>query len=79
MAYRDLITYESVDKFRFSYDGNGNQEYIGQAAPGSSESDLVWKIRKFTYSGTSQTEVNWANGSPAYVFSWTDRTSYTYT
>lgn len=78
MAYRDLITYETVDKFRFAYNGSGLQEYVGQAAPGSAEGDLKWKIRKLTYSGIDQTEVNWANGSPAYAFSWTNRTGYTY-
>lgn len=78
MAYRDLITYETVDKFRFEYDGDGLQIYVGQAAPGSAEGDLKWKIRKFTYSGTNQTEVNWANGSPSYAFSWTARATYTY-
>lgn len=78
MGYRDVITYETTDKFRFTYNGDGLQEYVGQAAPGSAEGSLVWKIRKFTYSGTSQTEVNWASGSCAYAFSWTDRTSYSY-
>ena len=77
-GYRDLTAYETVDKFRFTYNGDGLQEYVGQAAPGAAEGDLVWKIRKFTYSGTNATEVNWAQGSPAYKSSWTDRASYTY-
>lgn len=51
--------------------------YKGEAAPGSSQSDPVWRITKITFSGEDMSE-RWANGSAAFDKVWSNRASYTY-
>lgn len=64
---------------QFEYDGSNNVIYQGVAKAGSSTSQSVWRIRKFTYDGSNNV-LNWgfANGSPAFVFVWDNRSTYTY-
>lgn len=79
MAFRDLYLLTSeTNSMRMENDGDGNPIYVGKAAPGSSEGSEVWQIRKITYVSTNPTAVNFPNGCPAYNFSWTLRTGYTY-
>ena len=68
--------------FRGEYSGS-NLIYKGLARPGSAEGDLVWQIAKITYSGSNITEIKWpedsnGNASSEFIFSWTDRATYTY-
>jgi len=64
---------------RIEYDGNQQAIYIGWAAPGSSESDLKWRIVQNTWTGGLFTSSAFPNGSPAFAHSWTARAGYTYT
>ena len=60
------------------YDGD-NPEYIGEAVPGSSEDDAVWRIQYIEYSGSNPTSIKWADGTEKFTNIWSDRSSYTYT
>ena len=60
------------------YDGNGNPIYTGEAAPGSGKDEAKWRIRKFTYSGSSVTDVQWADGNTDYDNIWDDREELSY-
>ena len=59
------------------YSGD-NPEYIGEAVPGSSEDDAVWRIQYIEYSGSNPTSVKWAEGTEKFTNKWSDRSSYTY-
>lgn len=71
--------------FRGEYSGT-NVIYVGLARPGAGEGELVWQIRFLTYDGSNNlTKIEWptntADNRPSseFLFSWTDRASYTYT
>lgn len=51
--------------------------YIGEADPGSSESDPVWRIQKLEFTGPD-IDILWANGNSNFDNVWDDRTSLTY-
>lgn len=68
--------------FRGEYDGSNNLIYAGFAIEGSSESERCWQIKQLNYTGVNLTSVLWpqyeSKSTTDYVFSWTDRASYTY-
>jgi len=55
--------------------------YHGQANPGSLESDTVWRICKYTYTGSAFNANNkkWADGSADFNKEWDERAEYDYT
>ena len=55
-----------------------NLIYVGRAIPGSSESDPVWQIYEYTYSGSKNTEINFASGSNEFKHQWSERENYEY-
>lgn len=61
-----------------AYSGD-NPEYIGEAVPGASEDDAVWRIQYIAYSGSNPTSIKWADGTEKFTNKWSDRTSYVYT
>lgn len=61
---------------RLDDDGAGTL-YVGSAAPGSLDSDAVWKIKKVLTSGGS-TRILYPNGSVNYAFVWDNRAGLTY-
>ena len=70
--------------FRGEYTGT-NLIYKGYARPGAAEGELVWQIAKLTYDGSDNIiKVEWptnsADNRPSseFLFSWTDRATYTY-
>lgn len=63
---------------RLEYDASNHIIYQGWAQPGQADTDITWRIRKFTYSGDNVTNIQFATGSPAFAFQWTARASYTY-
>jgi hypothetical protein len=76
------------EAFRGQYSGD-NLIYKGFARPGATEGSLVWQIAFLTYDASGnvltitwpQKLINGLSVGPAsndYEFSWTDRTSYTY-
>jgi len=64
-------------KFRGEYVA-GQLITQGRARSGSNESDDVWQLGRMTYIGNDLTQVNWAEGSSQFAFSWADRATYTY-
>jgi hypothetical protein len=50
--------------------------YIGEAAPGVSDSDTKWRIKKLDTS--TGLVITWASGTVFYDKQWTQRVSYTY-
>ena len=61
------------------YYSGSNAEYVCQAAPGTSESDHKWQIKKLQYDGSGNvTRVKFANGKPDFRFRPSLRAGYTY-
>lgn len=51
--------------------------YVGEAAPGVSESAAFWRIKRLTTTG-SILDIKWADGNELYDNVWTDRASLSY-
>lgn len=63
---------------RFDYDGSNRVIYQGWAQAGSATSSSVWRIRQLNYTGDNVTSILFPSGSPAFAYSWDDRTGYSY-
>ena len=63
---------------RIEYDGSNNPIYVGEAESGSGESELKWRIKKLTYTGSNVTQIDWCEGSEGFKYKWSERTSYSY-
>lgn len=55
-----------------------NMMYKGEATPGASESDSVWRICRVEILGDNDVITKWAYGSASFSYSWTDRGTYSY-
>jgi hypothetical protein len=49
--------------------------YIGEAEPGSTDSEAKWRIKRIVVSGTV-TSITWALNNPDFVHVWNDRATY---
>jgi hypothetical protein len=71
------------ESFRGEYTGT-NLIYKGFARPGADEGALVWQLAILAYDISDNVlsikfpQDSFGNASNEYVFSWTDRASYTY-
>lgn len=63
---------------RIAYNVDGGAEYIGYAAPGSSDAAAAWMIAKLVYSGSSVVAKQWASGTNLQDKVWDNRESYSY-
>ena len=64
---------------RLEYDENGNVLYKGEADPGSSTSDSVWRIEKYEYDANGNlVAVLFAEGTADFDKVWDNRESYNY-
>ena len=62
-----------------AYNAGGNAEYIGHAAPGSSDSAAAWRIQKLTYNASGNvTAIRFADSSIEFGKVWDDRLAYSY-
>lgn len=52
--------------------------YRGEAAVGSSESSLAWRIRRISIGADGDVTETWAGGTALFDKSWAERFSYTY-
>ena len=75
---RDLYWLTSDTDIQRIENGASGPIYVGHAAPGTATSDTKWQIRKITYSDNMATQVDFAQGSPAFNFSWDLRATYSY-
>lgn len=71
---------QSSDDFTqlLEYDASSNLIYHGRAAPGTASSAALWQIKRFTYTGSNLTAIEFANGSAAFGAIWDNRASLTY-
>jgi len=58
--------------------GSNKQEYVGEALPGSSAGDAVWRIQKVIWDGNFITDIKWAGGTGNFTYEWDKRTTYDY-
>ena len=64
---------------RFTYDANGNVEYLGLAEPGTADDTPGWMIRKIVYDAQQRpVAIKFADGSAEFGRVWSACTSYTY-
>lgn len=60
-------------------DEDGDNTYIGEADPGTSQSTGTWRIKKvYTNPVTKDVDIEWADGTADFIKIWDDRLSYTY-
>lgn len=59
-------------------DTDGDYKYIGEADPGSSESDSVWRIKRVEFLVGDDIEILWADGTADFTKTWDNRATYTY-
>ena len=52
--------------------------YRGEAAPGSVESDPVWRIKRIEFGLDGDVTECWAGGSAGFSYRWSERDSLTY-
>lgn len=61
-------------------DVSGSYTYIGEAAPGTSESSALWRIKRVEdINDEGDTDIIWANGSADFDKQWDQRLTYNYT
>jgi len=66
-------------QLKLVYDGSGNLSHIGKANSGKLTSEEAWQIIKLTYTAGGDLEtVQFANGSPAFVFIMDNAATYTF-
>jgi hypothetical protein len=58
-------------------DVEGDYTYIGEATPGSTKGESVWRIKRIKQIG-EDIEIRWAEGNDNFDKSWIDRLNYTY-
>ena len=60
------------------YDISDNPIYIGEAKAGTAKNVTGWRIKKLTYSGSNCTDIQWADGTPAFSKIYDSRAGYSY-
>jgi len=55
-----------------------NTTYVGQSAPGSSGTALVWQIKRIDESVTSMATITYADGDASYDNAWDNRGTMSY-
>ena len=63
---------------RFSYTAANLLEYEGRAVIGMGPAAAKWQIRKFTYTSSLPTLIEWADGNHEFDNVWNDRTTLVY-
>ena len=76
--YHPSTLYEDLQyQSRFEYSG-GLVVYAGYAPPTAAETDPMWIIKKYVYSGTDVVKIVLADASNSFDKKWSSRTSYSY-
>lgn len=66
-------------QIKLVYDGSGNLIYIGKAMSGKLTSEEAWQIMQLSYTvGGDLETVQFANGSPAFIFIMDNAATYTF-
>ena len=78
MAFNPSLLDENLQyQARFEY-STGQVLYAGYAPATAAESDPMWVIKKYVYSGTDVVKIVFADDSSNFNKIWSNRTSYTY-
>lgn len=72
--FRDATDYTQL----IEYDGSNNPLYHGKTVPGTATSTAAWQIKRYTYTGSNLTAVQYANGTAAFGAAWDSRGSLSY-
>jgi hypothetical protein len=75
------LTYQVSDNQNFKLDmtSTASVQYFGYCQPGTSDSDPNWKIFILDLDGNGvPVGKRFADGSPAYIHKWSERTNYIY-
>lgn len=78
LGYGVVARYEAPLTKRIAYNGSGQEEYIGNAAPGTATSAGTWQIKKLTYDSNGVATIVWADGDSNYDNIWDNRASLSY-
>jgi hypothetical protein len=62
---------------KFEWSGS-NPIYIGKAQPGTGMDEPYWQIKKLTWSGSTVTDIQFADKVSTFTKTWNDRATYTY-
>ena len=62
-------------KYDSRLDNGATYMYVGEALPGSLDSDAVWRIKRYVQ---ATLQGDWADGTEAFTKVWNDRATYTY-
>lgn len=60
---------------QIAYDGSNNPEYVGKSLEPCADNEACWQIFKITYSGANPTNIQFCNGTHAFVAVWDNRSS----
>ncbi len=63
---------------RLENDGSGLPLFHGFASPGTATSAVGWRIKKFTYTNSVLTLVQWADSNGNFDNVWDDRSGLSY-
>lgn len=63
---------------RLENDGSGLPLFHGFARPGTATSAAGWRIKKFTYTNSVVTLIQWADGNGDFDNVWNDRSGLSY-
>jgi len=75
----EMRTITGALKLVQDYGGGKRVVYLGEAPPGSLQSEGKWRIRKFNYNITGDLlEIQWADGDGNFDKVWNNRAGYTY-
>ena len=76
---RGLLTENVPYTIAIDWVGGPTPQYIGYTLQGNAKSAAAWQIRKLTFDGINNpTDVQFANGSPAFNAIWDNRASLSY-
>lgn len=74
-ANPDGTLVSNSSSYALRYDEGATYTYIGEAAPGTSEGAVLWRIKRLTNSNNT---ITWADGTSAFTKEWDERASYSY-
>jgi len=77
-GFYEMRTLVSPNAIRQDYVGGNQPIYMGEAEPGTLNSEKRWRIRRLTYNGTKLETIEWADGNGNFDNVWDDRASLSY-
>ena len=74
------LNFDNPYTIRQHFDGSDRLEYLCESIPGADTSKPVWRIRKFTYVGSTENieKIEFAEGRSTFEFVADDYLSYSY-